>query len=779
MSQIKAVFIHVTGIVQGVGFRPFVYSLANEFNLTGWVRNTSAGVEISIEGSQKNIDLFLSAFPQKLPPLAKIDSFSVVSKSTEFHKHFEILESSVIEGAFQPISPDISTCPDCLRELTDPGDRRYRYPFINCTNCGPRFTIISDIPYDRPNTTMSAFPMCPDCEVEYTDPSNRRFHAQPIACPVCGPHIWFETSQRISFQQVIKNDDALLATMKAVYDRKIVAIKGLGGFHLACDAGSQQAVDLLRQRKMRVDKPFAVMLPSLEAIEKACFLSDSERALLLSKERPIVILKRRPECDWIADVSPRQSTIGVMLPYTPLHFLLFVLHPNANFSPPQALVMTSGNLSEEPIAVSNEEARDSLSMLADAFLFHDRSIHIRCDDSVFRAPETEGVRSFPVRRSRGYTPIPLMLPWKSPPILGLGAELKNTFCLSNGQYAFPSHHIGDMQNFETLTSFLEGIDHFQKLFHITPQYIACDYHPDYLSTRVAMEKQEKQGIPVVQVQHHHAHIAACMVENGLQSDHQVIGVALDGTGYGFDSAIWGGELFYGTYSGFIRAYHLEYMPLPGGDFAIRNPSRIALAYLWHCQQAWDDDLPPVNVICADDRMLLHSLLTHKINTPMTSSMGRLFDAVSSLIGVCHQSNYEGQAAVELEAIADFDVQDYYPIDVQSGFEEINITPIVCGIVEDMKQRKPLYYISGKFHNSIVVFLCSYILAMRNLTGIETVVLSGGVWQNTTLLRKIMIKLRALGFSVLSHHHVSPNDGGISLGQCAIAYHQLIGKKEGV
>ncbi|MBI3161502.1 MAG: carbamoyltransferase HypF, partial [Chloroflexi bacterium] len=547
MTPDTGLHVHISGIVQGVGFRPFIYNLASRLQLKGWVKNTSAGVEVEVDGDKDSLDSFLQSIRDEAPALSRIDEFSASFRPANGFRSFDILHSESISSAFQPISPDVCICEDCLRELFDPSDRRYLYPFINCTNCGPRFTIIQDIPYDRPQTTMSAFPLCPDCEREYKDPVNRRFHAQPVACPACGPYVWLELRNTPHAPR----NNAILETRQLLSNGQIVAIKGLGGFHLACDATNSAAVTELRNRKLRVDKPFALMMPDIATIEKHCFVNDSERELLQSTARPIVLLHRKSESNIAKEVSPHQHWLGVMLPYTPLHYLLFTDHcslPTDNYSLITALVMTSGNLSEEPIATDNNEVRERLSKLADAFLMHNRDIYIRCDDSVVRvfddSPQTtEDVPSpilhyppsiYPLRRSRGYSPHPVRLPFESPQILAAGSELKNTFCITNKNYAFLSHHIGDMENYETLKSFEQGVEHFEKLFRVKPVAIACDLHPNYLATRYAFERAQRENLPTFTVQHHHAHIASCMAEHGLDGSHPVIGIACDGTGYGDD-----------------------------------------------------------------------------------------------------------------------------------------------------------------------------------------------------------------------------------------------------
>jgi len=778
--------VHISGIVQGVGFRPFVYNLAMSLNLKGWVKNTSAGVDIEVDGDKETLDTFLQKLRDDAPTLSRIDDFSASFGPGNGFTQFDIFHSESVDGAFQPISPDVAICDDCLRELFDPNDRRYRYPFINCTNCGPRFTIIKDIPYDRPFTTMAGFPLCPDCEREYKDPTNRRFHAQPVACPVCGPKVWLEVHnaysvmRKESYESRItsyENDTAITETQHLLAQGKIVAIKGLGGFHLACDATNAKAVTELRTRKLRVDKPFALMMPDIETIEAHCFVSDEEKALLTSSARPIVLLKKKPESTIVEEVSPKQDWLGVMLPYTPLHHLLFIksiLH-SAFCIPP--LVLTSGNLSEEPIATGNDEARERLAKLADAFLMHDRDIHVRCDDSVVRVfseqlPITnhQPPITYPIRRSRGYSPFPVKLPFQVPPLLATGSELKNTFCITNGNYAFLSHHIGDMENYETLQSFEQGVEHFERLFRVKPLAIAHDMHPNYLATRYALERAEREDLPTFSIQHHYAHVAACMAEHGLTEP--VIGVSFDGTGYGDDGAIWGGEFLVADYKSYQRAAHLEYFPLPGGDAAIKKPARTALALLWSLGMEWDDALDSVKEFCAEDQVTLRVQLEKKINTPMTSSMGRLFDAVSALAGVRQKVNYEGQAAIEFEALADSAEAGHYAFGVESG--QVGVRGVVEALVKDTVAGVPIQKISARFHHGLAEAVRETVKRISAETSLRTVVLSGGVWQNLTLLRRTLSLLRKDGFEVYIHREVPTNDGGLSLGQAAIAAYRLRG-----
>ena len=764
-SDLQGASIRVTGVVQGVGFRPFVYTLAQRFQIAGWVRNTSAGVEIEIDGSPAALDSFAAALRAEAPPLARLETLSVERRPANGFSRFEILESRSVAGAYQPVSPDVGVCPDCLRETFDSADRRFRYPFTNCTNCGPRYTIITDLPYDRPNTTMAEFALCPACEREYRDPLDRRFHAQPVACPTCGPQIWYEAGgQRLS-----PGEPSLQAARDLLRRGEILAVKGLGGFHLACDATNPAAVLRLRGRKRRVDKAFAVMLPDVDAAAQHGVLDDESRRLLESVERPIVIVQRRPGSSLAEAVAPGQQTLGLMLPYTPLHHLL--LEPQKNFPP--ALVMTSGNLGEEPIATENEDARRRLGGLADGFLLHDRPIRTRCDDSVVRVFDGSIV---PLRRSRGYAPFPVHLAWDSPPLLAAGAELKNAFCLASGRYGFLSHHIGDLENFETLQSYEDGVAHMERLFRVRPEVFACDLHPDYLATRYAQARSEAEGRTAVGVQHHHAHIAAGMAEHGLPPGARIIGVAFDGTGYGEDGAVWGGEFLLAGYESFTRAAHLSYVPLPGGEQAVRQPWRLALAWLQRAGIAWEDDLPPVRAAKPSDVRLLHQLLqadaSSGLGGVLTSSMGRLFDAVASLIGIRQEVNYEAQAAIELEAIVDLSERRAYRLERHET--EIDPVPLLREVVQDLRAGVHPSVMAARFHNGVAQMVAELCLDLRRQGAPSLVVLSGGVWQNMTLLQGAASRLQREGFEVLIHRQVPPNDGGLALGQAAVAAARLRG-----
>jgi hydrogenase maturation protein HypF len=750
MTLLSAKHIHITGVVQGVGFRPFVYGLAMRYDLRGWVCNTSAGVDIEVAGPGDALDRFVAALTAEAPPLARIDAVAVSDIAGNGFASFDIRHSESSPNDFLPISPDITLCDDCRRELFDPNDRRYQYPFINCTNCGPRFTIIKDIPYDRPATTMADFVMCEDCAREYADPLNRRFHAQPVACPKCGPEVWVVAKET----EKLVGNAAIEAVRQLLAAGKIVAIKGLGGFHLACDATNDAAVAELRRRKGRIDKPFALMAPSVEVIEQFCVVLPEERALLQSIEHPIVLLKKKT-VGISSHVAPGQSTIGFMLPYTPLHELLF-----ANGRP---LVMTSGNFSEEPIATDNDDALARLAPLADAFLLHDRDIHIRCDDSVVRVFEG---KELPIRRSRGYAPYPVKLPFHVSPILAAGAELKNTFCVTRENYAFLSHHIGDLENYETLKSFEDGIAHFERLFRIQPEIIAYDLHPHYLATRYALERAERAGLKAIGVQHHHAHIAACLAEHGWNGDQPVVGVAFDGTGYGSDGAIWGGEFLIAHYRGFERAAHLDYMPLPGGDAATRHPYRTALSYLRQADVDWADDLAPVQAANPIEQAAIRKQIESGLNTFATSSMGRLFDAVAALCGVRQSVNYEGQAAIEFEALTDRLEAGAYAFEVEA--DVVKIAGVIRAVVADIRSGVPTPQIAARFHNGLAQLVLELCESIRRERHINEVALSGGVWQNVTLLQKTLDRLRGADFTVYVHHLVPPNDGGLALGQAMIA-----------
>lgn len=758
MTAVTARRILVHGVVQGVGFRPFVYTLAERHRLVGWVRNTASGVEMEVEGIPGALSAFLDGLVATAPPLAHIDDVRVEDLPPRGYRAFEIQGSQDGEG-FQPVSPDVATCADCLREVMDPRDRRLAYPFTNCTHCGPRFTIIRAIPYDRPNTTMASFTMCAECQAEYDDPSNRRFHAQPNACAKCGPRLTLVDARGRE-----PPGHPLAETQRLLASGAIVAIKGIGGFHLACDATNEAAVRRLRERKGREAKPLALIVPNLAAAERLCVLSEEECALLASPARPIVLLSERSGPGIAPAVAPGLRTLGLMLPYSPLHHLLF--HQPGEESQLKALVLTSGNRREEPIAIDNEDAVARLSAIADAFLLHDRPIHVRCDDSVTRVAAGG---ELPIRRSRGYAPFPVRLPFESRPILALGAELKSTVCLTRGPYAFMSSHIGDLENYETYVSYGQMVERMAALFRIRPEAVAHDLHPDYLSTRYALLLDP--ALPRIPVQHHHAHVAACMAEHRLTGT--VIGVAFDGTGYGTDGHIWGGEFLVADYAGFRRAAHWGYVPMPGGERAVREPFRMALSHLLYACGRWDPALPSVREATDAERKMIPWQIEREVNAPLTSSVGRLFDAVASILGVRHRARYEAQAAIELEALADPSAQEAYPVAIADGEPAvIDPRPLIRSVVADFQAGTAVPVIAGRFHATVASAIVRVCERVRASTGLDRVVLSGGVFQNVTLLGGAVHGLAGAGFEVFTHHVVPPNDGGIALGQAAIAHARL-------
>ncbi len=750
--------IEVSGIVQGVGFRPYIYRLATERNLAGRISNTAAGVIVEIEGQAEVVDDFLARLPLEAPPLARITAIAVRDLPCDHDSGFRIVASETGAERRVLISPDVAICEDCLRELFEPEDRRYLYPFINCTNCGPRFTIVRDIPYDRSRTSMNVFPMCVGCQAEYNDPLNRRFHAQPNACWECGPHV----ELRDNAGRHINAADPIGEAAARLRAGAIVAVKGLGGFHLACDATSLAAVECLRERKRRVEKPFAVMVPDVAAAEQLCEMDGDSRTLLLRPERPIVLLpKRQPNA--VTDcVAPRNRYLGVFLPYTPLHHLLFSA---GQF---RALVMTSGNLSEEPIAIDNQEALARLRGLADYFLVHNREILLRSDDSVVRMVSG---RARQLRRSRGYVPVPVFLHREVPPILAVGGELKNTVCITNGNHAFLSQHIGDLENLESFSFFEEVVAHMKRILEIDPRVIAYDLHPDYFSTRWALAQT---GAQLIGVQHHHAHIAACMAENHLEG--RVIGFALDGTGYGTDGHVWGGEVLVADYREFERAAHFADVPMPGGAAAIREPWRMAVSYLaQHFGRSFLHlDIPFVKQLEGRRTEALLRMVDRGVNSPLTSSCGRLFDAVAALIGVRQEVNYEGQAAIELEmAMHRGEDNSSYPLTlVGEGDASVMHTKLLFeAIIADLRQGVPVEVISLRFHNGLVEVFTRLALLVRERSASNRVCLSGGTFQNAYLLERLRSSLAANSFEVFTHSDVPAGDGGLSLGQALIAAHR--------
>jgi hydrogenase maturation protein HypF len=743
----------IQGIVQGVGFRPFIYQLAQERQFKGYVANTAFGVDLEVEGSLSAIEDFLRDIEIRKPPLAEITLFETVFLPLKSYQEFTIEESRSDTERSALISADTSICDDCLRELLDPSDRRYRYPFINCTNCGPRYTIIKDIPYDRDKTTMRVFKMCGACDQEYHDPFNRRFHAQPDACWDCGPRVSLYDHKK----DLVPCDDPIKETIKLLKEGHILAIKGLGGFHLAVDATSERGVALLRRRKGREEKPFAIMSRDVESAKKyACVSADEER-LLTSSKRPIVLLRKKEGARLAQGVSPGNKNVGVMLPYTPLHYLIF----QEDFL---ALVMTSGNMTEEPIVIDNHDAFDRLSSIADYFLIHNREICLRSDDSVLRV--VDGVPR-QIRRSRGYVPVPIFLKYEVESILACGAELKNTICVTKGNCAFLSQHIGDVENIETLDFLKLTVGHLKRVLEINPTVIAYDLHPGYHSTHFALEQK---GIKLIGVQHHHAHIASCMAENGV--DETVIGLSLDGTGYGLDGRIWGGEVFVCNLRDFERVCHFDYVPMPGGTAAIKEPWRMALSYLYHTyhEELMDLDIDFLNSLDKKKVEVILKMMESGINSPLTSSLGRLFDGIAALIGVRQRVKYEGQAAMELEMAIEEDGDTFYPYGI--GEDDPHWTfihePIIKGVVKDLQKGLSQGRISAKFHLTLLHMLSEICLRIRKKSGLNTVALSGGVFQNAFLMEGLSRRLHDQDFRVISHSKVPTNDGGISLGQAVIA-----------
>lgn len=737
----------VRGVVQGVGFRPFVYQLATQHRLSGFVGNDTTGVFIEVQGEVERIEAFATSLIAHPPPLARIESVEVSDMSPIAEVGFVIVPSQTNTGRSSSVPADVATCADCCRELFDPTDRRFRYPFINCTHCGPRYTIICGLPYDRPTTTMARFALCVDCEREYHDPADRRFHAQPVACPACGPKVWLEAGGK----NTAEGDAAVAAARRVLATGGILAVKGIGGFHLACDAMNIRAVATLRQRKGRKDKPFAVMVKDLETARQLAELSDDEVAVLTGPERPIVMLKRRADqTDWPDVIAPGLNTVGLMLPYSPLHHLL-VDGP---------LVMTSGNRSDEPIARDNAEARERLADFADAFLMHDRDIHTACDDSVVRV---FGGHEYPIRRSRGYAPLPVKLPRVGQAVLAVGGELKATLCVTIGDHAYLSQHIGDVENLDTLATLDRTADHMLTLFTVSPAVVACDQHPGYLSAEWAARYAERRGLPLVRVQHHHAHVASLLTDTGW-TDGPLLVACFDGTGYGTDGAIWGGEFFIADGGRIERIAHLKYVPLPGGDAGIRKPYRIALAHLWAAGVEWSDELPCVRACPSEERKVLRQQLARNVNCVPTSSMGRLFDAVASLADVRHEVSYEGQAAMELEVVA-AGPADPYPFDVLTSMPMvIDPAPMLAAIVADLRGHNGTAAIAARFHVTVV----EMIVAIARRVNASTVGLTGGVFQNTSLLKLAVDRLQTDGLRVLGHRQVPANDGGLALGQAVWA-----------
>jgi len=756
-EQTSRARILLKGAVQGMGFRPFVHRLASSLNLKGFVHNSPEGLIIEIEGKEENLKEFVEILKCSPPPFAIFESLTIAYLSPIGYKDFRIMRSKEGEvGVLFPL-PDIATCKACLEETFSPNERRFLYPFTNCTNCGPRFTIIHTLPYDRERTSMRKFEMCEDCRAEYEDIEDRRYHAQPIACPECGPHIWLE----INGKRIYK--DAIDEAVRLIREGKIVAIKGLGGFHLACNALDESAVKRLRERKNRPFKPFAIMVQDIQTAHAYAFISPKEEALLLSPQAPILLLKKKHPFKMAPSVAPNNKNIGLFLPYTPLHHILI----RKSQLP---LIMTSGNLSDNPICATNSEARRDLKSIADAFLFHNRDIVARCDDSVQIVVDEEPRM---IRRSRGYVPLPIPIPINGDDVLACGGDLKNTFCLCKDKWAFLSQYIGDLESAEGYRVYQKAVRHLSQLLNIKPKLVAYDLHPSYHSSIYA----RSLNLPKIGIQHHHAHIASCMAENGVPPGEEVIGIAWDGTGYGTDGRIWGGEIMLVTYKGFQRLAHLLYVPLPGGEMAVKEPWRMALSYLilageeeflanWrNLPEEFADFLSQIGEKKIE---AVSQMVKKNFNSPLASSMGRLFDAVSSLLGICHYNTYEGQSACELEAIAE-DCDDFYNFELQGDNPFIiNPLPVLKGILRDLKEGKNKEYIASRFHQSLVEMLVRILPIILQHFGVKKVALSGGVFQNALLLSKSLKRLREAGFIPITHSRVPTNDGGIALGQAAIA-----------
>ncbi|MCP3770261.1 carbamoyltransferase HypF [Streptomyces sp. MAR25Y5] len=776
-AAVRRARVVVRGVVQGVGFRPFVYGLATGLRLTGHVTNTGDGVVVEVEGPTAAVDLFCSRLLPDAPPLAVVESVETTGITAVADSGFRIVPSRADGPTRTLVPPDTATCDDCLAELGDPADRRHRHPFVTCTHCGPRFTIVTGLPYDREHTTMARFPLCPDCAREYHDPADRRFHAQPVACPSCGPRLRLVLGPGVTAPP---GDDPVAGARSLLAAGAVLAVKGLGGYHLACDATRPEAVALLRRRKARGDKPFALMAARPRDVEHLVHMSAAERELLTGRVRPVVLMRRRTggrgasrtlvPADAVAPGSP---DLGVMLPYTPVHHLLLeAADAAADAGAPRLLVMTSGNVSGEPIVTDEEDALERLAPLADAWLTHDRPIHVPCDDSVVRVCDGEPLV---LRRSRGYAPLPVTLPVPVVPALAVGGDLKNAFCLARGDKAWLSAHVGDMDDLATQRAFGRAERQLESVTGVRPTVLVTDGHPGYRSG--AWARRHAGGRPVVRVQHHHAHIAAVLAEHGVPAGDRVIGVACDGTGYGDDGAVWGGEFLVADYDGFQRFAHLAYVPLPGGDAAVRRPYRMALAHLHAAGIAADPGLPCTVACPPAELAVLETQLARGLNCVPTSSMGRLFDAVASLAGVRQHAGYEAQAAVELEAaaVAAGDVAEdpryAFRLEVPSAPGAAPLTaapgPLLAAVAEDVRRGVPVGVIAARFHLAVARLVRTVCAAARGATGLRTVALTGGVFSNTLLSTACARTLRADGFTVLRHREVPPNDGGLALGQMVV------------
>ncbi|CAG7641269.1 carbamoyltransferase HypF [Rhodococcus opacus] len=750
----------ITGVVQGVGFRPFVARLAAELQLAGHCGNDEVGVFVEAEGSTGALDEFTGRLRAEAPPLSLVVDIATETLDVQDDASFTIIDSRSLPGLRTLVPPDVATCVDCLGEMIDPGDRRYRHPFVTCTNCGPRFTIIKDLPYDRPATTMAAFPMCEQCATEYDDPSNRRYHAQPISCHDCGPRVWVEVGER----RVAEGNDAFAAAQQALADGRIVAVKGIGGFHLACDATNPAAVARLRKRKRRPGKPFAVMAPDLVAARNLVVVSDVEGNALSQPSRPIVLLRKRQGSGLADSVAPDIDEIGIILPYTPVHHLLFSRTPGSAVEPPRLLVMTSGNVSDEPLCFSNEDARSRMADVADVFLMHDRQIAVPCEDSVVTL--FDGAE-FPIRRSRGFAPLPVILFGEGPDTLAVGAEVKNTFCLTRQGYAFCSAHLGDMGSLQSQRVFTTSVAQLSTLHGVRPALIVADDHPGYGTRRWAERYSDETGVPLLTVQHHHAHVASLLAEHRLVGT-PVIGVVFDGTGYGCDHTVWGGEVLSigSDICSADRVGHLQPFLLPGGDAAVRNPVRVALALL---HVAESDDLSGLGLekeCPVEELAVVRSQIANGFACVETTSVGRLFDGVASLLGVRHRVSYEAQAAVELEALARTATA---PVDLRMDVcdGELLLAPLIRGLVAGIRSGEPASGLALGFHQALGDATARLVAGLAAREGVDTVGLTGGVFQNRLLTAQLCQALSDAGLRVLTHHLVPPNDGGLSLGQAVI------------
>ncbi len=754
---IKRMRYHFSGIVQGVGFRPFIYRIATRHSLAGFVQNRSDGVIVEVEGPEESIASFIAGVNEELPPLADVSDISRKEIAVRNDKVFRISESETGGLGKVHITPDIATCGECFKELFDPEDRRFRYPFINCTNCGPRLTIIKDIPYDRINTSMSCFPMCPLCQSEYENPVDRRFHAEPNACPACGPSL--ELLDKAG--NALSEKDPIRKTIALLLEGYVVAIKGLGGFHLAVDAANDEAVKRLRSRKFREEKPLAIMVKDIDVAARISRIGKEEDALLKSPQRPIVLAGKR-ESDMVSPaVAPGVSDLGIMLPYTPLHHMLLEKHF-------QALIMTSANQVDEPICIANREAIKRLKGIADYFLVHNRDILVRCDDSI--ATVSAGKKRM-LRRSRGFAPKPVTLKKSYPEILALGPQMKTTLCILKGNFAFLSPHIGDMETPEARDFYRESLTLMQKIAECKPDIIACDLHPAYYTTKLAEDLPSSR---IIRVQHHHAHIVSAMAENGIEGE--VIGLAMDGTGYGLDGTVWGGEFLVADEANFIRIGHIMNYLLPGGEKAIREPWRIAVSLFKEAYgNNWPDVAERLNIGPKKNYYeTMERVMTHRFNSPVTSSLGRLFDGIAAILGIRQNVTFEGQAAMELEAAAKSKAGIILPFDIPETDNVfcLDFTPMIRKIVDEIMAGRSRAEVAYSFHLTLSVAFCGVAEAIRRRTGLNRVVLSGGCFQNRILTEKTIAGLEKAGFDIFFHDVLPTNDGCISLGQAVCAGAQV-------